>query len=423
MNVVFLPVLLASVLLTLLVAFWLLWPLRGRQIDLGLPARQLSARVYRDRLDELNADLMAQRIDAESYAALKLELDRSVLADTQASTEAAEAQPTRSLRLFAISVILLLPLVSLGVYWGHFLNPLVIDDLNNQRVMALTLDRVLSGNPPPPEAEKHSLHDFMRALQRRVQSDPNNADAWMTLGVGFLQAKDMDPAKVALSRAAELRPDDTQIVLTYVQATIVTQQGAIDPQARTILTRILHDQPDHQGALLMLALGSLRAGDHDSAREAVLHLQRLRVGAVADAEVDTQLARLLAEANGAPAGASATNPSGIQYDVEVTLAPALVKKIPADATVFIFARSLQGPPMPVAVIRRPASQFPIRVTLSDSDSLMPDRLLSQQNPLVVQARISRTGNASPSVGDWEAVAVPVEKGNRSLIRLRVSETR
>lgn len=421
MNVVLLPILLACLLLTILVAFWLVWPLRGHAIDLGLPARQLSTRVYRERLQELNADLMAARIDADAYATLKLDLDRSVLADTEASlVDNSPATPARPVRGLALAIIVLLPVISLGLYVGHFLSPEVAKDLSNQQAMALTLDRVLSGQAPTADAEKHTLHDFVRALQRRVQADPANADAWATLGIAFLQAKDMDPAKVALARAAELRPDDTQIVLTYVQACILTQQGPLEPQAKAQLARILHDHPDHQGALLMLALGSLRGGDHDTAREAVLHLQRLRVGAPPDADVDGQLAKLLAEAEGAPAADAI---AGAKYEVEVTLAPALEKQIPPEATVFIFARGMQGPPMPVAVIRRPARDFPIRVTLSDSDSLSQDRLLSQQATLIVQARISRSGNATPSPGDWEAIAVPVEKGNQSLVRLRVSETR
>lgn len=72
MNPVFWPVLGTGLLLSLLITFWLLWPLRGRPADTGLPARQLSARVYKERLQELNADHMSQRIDSETYAALKL---------------------------------------------------------------------------------------------------------------------------------------------------------------------------------------------------------------------------------------------------------------------------------------------------------------------------------------------------------------
>ncbi len=421
MSPVLLPILLSSLLLAVMTAFWLLWPLRGKTLDVGAPTRALSARVYRERLQELNADHMASRIDVETYAALKLELDRGLLADTAAAPAiVTKARPVRGL---ALTILVLLPLLSLGLYYGYFLNPRLAKDLENQAELSETLDLVLAGQPPAAGSDKHSLPDFMRALQRRVQQDPHNAEGWMTLGVGFLQAQDMAPAKVALARAAELRPDDIQIVMTYVQTAIMTQQGPMEPAARGLLARILKNQPDHQGALLMLGVGSLRGGDRETARAVLGHLQQLRAAAPSqdpsDNQADQRIAQLLAEAGLEPSAAAA----GTRFEIEVALAPELARSIPADATVFVFARALQGPPMPVAAIRLPVGQFPLRVTMTDADSLSPQRLLSQQDDLVLQAKISRSGSATPTSGDWEAVAVPVGKGSQSLVRLRISEVR
>lgn len=421
MSPVLLPILLSSLFLAVLTAFWLLWPLRGKALDTGEPTRALSARVYRERLHELNADHMASRIDVDTYAALKLELDRGLLADAEATP--AMTVTVRPVRGLALAVLVLLPLLSLGLYYGHFLNPGVARDLQNQAELRKSLDLVLAGQPPTAEGKNHSLPDFMRALQRRVQADPHNAEAWMMLGVGFLQAQDMAPAKVALARAAELRPDDTQIVMTYAQASIMSQQGPMDPTVRGLLGRILHDQPDHQGALLMLGVGSLRGGDRETALAVLTHLQELRAAAPSqdpsDSQADQRIAQLLAEAGSEPSAAA----TGTRFEIEVTLAPELARTIPADATVFVFARALQGPPMPVAAIRRPAGQFPLHVTMTDADSLSPQRLLSQQDALVLQAKISRTGSATPASGDWEAVAVPVEKGSQGVVRLRISQVR
>lgn len=419
-----LPLFLAALLLALLTGFLLLWPLRGRAADAGLPARQLATRVYRERLQELNADHMANRIDADAYAQLKLDLDRSLLADSE-TAEAAPAMPSaaRSLRPLALAVLLGLPLLALGLYAGLFLDRGVAPDLANQAVMAPTLDRLLSGQAPTAEDGSHTLQQFVRALQRRVEREPDNAEAWLTLGMGFMQARDYDPAKVALARAAELRPEDMQVVMTWLQAEVMTQQGAMSPRVRGALGRILHDHPDHQGALLMLAMASLRGGEREAAAEALTHLQHLRAaqaGASArDSEADGEIARLLAQATAAPGAASA----GVHYELEVTVAPELARQIPADATLFVFARAMQGPPMPVAVIRRPASGFPLRLTLSDSDSLNAGRPLSGEAVVVLQAKVSRSGSATPAAGDWVATAVPVERGSQGLIRLRISETR
>ena len=414
------PMLLVALLLTLLVVFALIWPLRGRAVATGQSVRQLSAQVYRDRLDELNADLSTGRLEAETYAALKLELDRGVLAD--AATNARTTQPAAvpgSVRPLALILLLAVPVLTFGLYLGHFLHAGVTTDLNNQLALRSSIDAALAGQEPDANSRNTSLQDFMRALQRRVQAEPGNADAWMTLGLGFLQAKDFDPAKVALARAAELKPEDIPVVMTYVQATIMTQQGAMDPVARGMLGRILREQPEHQGALLMLGMGNLRAGEREQAYAVLSQLQALRAveaqrdGGSRDSEADQRIASLIAEAGQGEQAAVAG------LDVEVTLAADAARKLPAEAALFIFARTPSGPPMPVAVIRRPITQFPLRVTLTDADSLQSERLLSAQKDLVLQAKISMTGNATPAADDWQAVPVPVAEKNTGLIRLRI----
>lgn len=418
-----LPVILASLLLALLVVAWVLWPLRGPGPDRGLEARQLGSRVYRERLQELNADLSTGRVDADTYATLKLELDRALLADSEAG--GAEAVPPRRVRGVAIAVAVLVPVLSLAAWLGHFLDPAVAPDLDSQARVAPALDKLLAGEMPDAGDRPHALPEFIRGLQRRVQQDPHNAEAWALLGMGFMQARELDVAMTALARAHELNPEDDQVAMTYVQAAVMRQQGGIDPLARRMLERILQRQPDHQGGLLMLGLASLRGGEAAQARDVLAHLQQLRAtlpAAAGDAEADARIAALLAEADHALATAG-TVPAAVatagRYEIEVTVAPALARVIPADATVFIFARAPQGPPMPVAAIRRPAAQFPLLVVMTDADSLQPERLLSAEDKLVLQAKVSRSGDATSA--DWEAVAVPVQRGGTGPVRLRISE--
>ena len=75
--------------------------------------------------------------------------------------------------------------------------------------------------------------------------------------------------------------------------------------------------------------------------------------------------------------------------------------LPTD-TVFIFARAVDGPPMPVAVLRRPAADLPIDFLLNDSQALSTDARLSDFEQVVVTARISRTGNESDALQELEA---------------------
>lgn len=412
------PLLLSALLLSLVAVLALLWPLRRQTAGQGASLRGLSARVYRERLDELNSDLMAERIDADAYAQLKLELDRGVLADSAAGATAV-ARPLRSVRPLALMLVLLVPLAALALYWVESDRELWLADAERQLKYGAVVDRVLQGQAPEADRAQPTLPDFVRVLQRRTQADPHDVDAWLTLGMALQQAREYGPAQMALARAAEISPEDDSIVLAYVQSTIITQQGVMSPQVRAKLAQVMRRQPEHQGALLLYAMASLRGEERMAARDALLRLQDLRVQEGVLPQEDDQIARLLAQTEATPV-AQMTDAG---YAVEVVIVPELARQLPQDAVLFVFARPLQGGGMPIAVARRSTAQFPVRLTLDDAASLSPERLLSGEEMVVIQARISASGDATPQSGDLEAVAVPVRRGSDGVVRLRISERR
>lgn len=411
------PMVLAAILLALITAFCLLWPLRGGAAVTGRSAQALSKQIYHERLAELNADHMASRITADVYAALKLELDRGLLADNQQVVD----QSSRPLKVggLALALLLIVPIASVALWLGVFLNPGLAKDTHNAERLAPTIDKLLAGQDMAQQSPDASLPDFMRALQRRVQADPHNVEGWLTLGLGFMQAREFGPAKEALARAVELSPSDIQVAMTYVQASIMSQQGAMDSLAANLLNGILQREPNHQGALLMLGMGSLRGGDNATALAALTKLRILRAAmpaAEADSEADQRIAGLIAEASSAGEVAVAAD---TLYRIEVTLAPEIARAIPANATLFIFVREPAGMPMPIAAVGQPVAQFPMSIALNDRHSLNSARLLSSFEDVVVSAKISTNGDATGP--GWQAVAVPVQKASDQVVRLRISE--
>jgi len=80
--------------------------------------------------------------------------------------------------------------------------------------------------------------------------------------------------------------------------------------------------------------------------------------------------------------------------------------LPTD-TVFIFARAVGGPPMPVAVLQRLVSNLPLNFLLNDSQAMSADAKLSNFEQVVVTARISRSGIATDALQDLEAKSEPI----------------
>ena len=106
---------------------------------------------------------------------------------------------------------------------------------------------------------------------------------------------------------------------------------------------------------------------------------------------------------------------GAQLSGRVVLSAALQARVQPEDTVLIVARVLDGPRMPVAVLRRRAGELPLDFTLDDSTATTPTLRLSPSMQLVVAARILRAGQAVAQPGDLQGISLPVPVGSRGLL--------
>jgi tetratricopeptide (TPR) repeat protein len=134
--------------------------------------------------------------------------------------------------------------------------------------------------------------------------------------------------------------------------------------------------------------------------------------AVALGEFDAALAEL----SGSPASADA---QAAQIYGKVSLADNAQDIVEPTDTVFIFARAVGGPPMPVAVLQRPASDLPIDFVLNDSQAMAESSRLSDFEQVVVTARISRSGNATEALQGLEARSGTVTVQDNEHLDLRI----
>jgi hypothetical protein len=115
----------------------------------------------------------------------------------------------------------------------------------------------------------------------------------------------------------------------------------------------------------------------------------------ADADAPADEPAVAPKASAAPL-ASRTAVSG-----EITLAPELKGKAAAGETLFIVAKSVDSPGVPVAVFRGSVGSWPLKFTLDDSQSMLPGRNLSSAGRVTIEARISQKGQPLPSSGDLQ----------------------
>ena len=120
--------------------------------------------------------------------------------------------------------------------------------------------------------------------------------------------------------------------------------------------------------------------------------------AAALGEVDAELAAL----SEPEISETTTTSSDAQIFGNVRIAATALDVVTPTDTVFIFAKAVDGPPMPVAVLRRPVADLPIDFLLNDSQSMTAGMKLSDFEQVIVTARITRSGDATLALQGLEA---------------------
>ncbi|MDN6550024.1 MAG: c-type cytochrome biogenesis protein CcmI, partial [Enterobacterales bacterium] len=107
-----------------------------------------------------------------------------------------------------------------------------------------------------------------------------------------------------------------------------------------------------------------------------------------------------------------------QLSVTINLPPEIERQLPPTAVLVVSVTDGVAP-IPVAVKQLPLGHFPVTVSLSDANAMMPERLLSAQKQVKVRARISRDGLANPQPGDWfgESAVMPYNKESQISVQI------
>jgi hypothetical protein len=123
----------------------------------------------------------------------------------------------------------------------------------------------------------------------------------------------------------------------------------------------------------------------------------------------------------APAGSSpvAVTGSGTAVSGEVSLAAGLTAKAAAGATLFIVAKSVDSPGVPVAVFRGSVGSWPVKFTLDDSQSMLPGRNLSSAGRVTIEARISQSGQPLPAAGDLQGSTGAVNPADHRPLKILI----
>lgn len=371
------------------------------------PEPRLNTALFRERLAELERDYAAERLTEAQHLELRTELERNLLAEEDAGAQPPRPpKSTAAMTALGVAAALLLPLAGLGYYYFSDQRSAAADWLNTVERYRAPVVSARQTPRQPPGLTGEELFDFTRVLAAEVARDGmREAGDLYLLGNSLLQLEAPRQALDILRRGYHLEPQDTALTLAYAQARVLNNQGRLDGESATLLRQVLSHQPHHQGALMLLGFAARNAGDDAVALSA---WRPLLATLAPDSEPARLLRQSIRDAEQRLAAAVSKTPDtepadgGPQIRVTVDLAPELRAGLAADASLFVFARAADGPPMPLAAVRRPADDFPVEITLDDSRSMLPSLKLSGFDTVLVGARVSAGGGPLARPGDLEA---------------------
>jgi cytochrome c-type biogenesis protein CcmH len=408
--------LLAALLIAVTLALLLRPLLRARHIAAAPDADAAAISVYRDQKQALDAECADGVITAAERDAAVTELARR-LGDEVATVRSAETDQRGQRRAwFAATALLLLIPSAAVVLYTRLGNPAAGEPAH----AAATDGR------NPHEIADTQIVAMVDSLAQRLKARPDDADGWVLLARSYQALGRFPEAADAYAHADALIPDNAALLADYADVLAMAQGRKLAGKPAALAQRALAIDPNHRKALALAATAALEARNLDGA---LSYWRRLLAQFPQASDDAKQITAIIAEIESAQregkglpvagdsaprreegARAPAAPPAGATIAGRVDISPALATKVALTDTVFIFARAVDGPRAPLAVLRIAAKDLPKEFTLDASMGMAPGAKLAGAAAVIVEARISKSGNALPQSGDFSGRSAPVKPG-------------
>ncbi len=223
------------------------------------------------------------------------------------------------------------------------------------------------------------LEQAITTMRERVRRLPSDATAWAMLAHSQEMLGNYADASTSYARLVELRPKDPQVLADAADSLALANGRKLAGAPMQLITRALALDPNN---LKALSLAATEAFERKDPAAAIAYWQRARAQ-ITDATLGQELDANIALARAQQARAA----SGVGDVVggRIVLSDKLKDRVAAGDTLFVFARPVEGSRMPVALMRKRASELPLEFKLDDSMAMVPQNRLSLQSRVVIGA--------------------------------------
>lgn len=379
-----------------------------------------SLELLREQFAELSREYEAGRLAEDEYRESREELEARVLEESKSEGEkTGDGIRSRSGFYTAAVLAVLIPVVSIVGY------------LQMGTVEALDpefLRQAQSASDGMPGHSDAELMEQVKTLEERLAKQPDNADGWMMLARVYAMYKNWGKSSEAYAQVDRLVPNNADVLSDWADV-MAAASGSLEGKPEELIQKALSIDPNHWKGLALMGTVCFDRKDYAGA---VKYWERMRAMAeqgssewrqitdnieqareLGGIKAETSVGVLANSANKVKSAAG-TTPATVSGTVDIS--PELKAGLRAGDVLFVYARPTTGSKMPVAFVRIEKPQFPVAFHLTSADQMaMGMRTLSEVDEVVVEARISHSGNFMSAKGDLEgSVAGTVKVGSKGV---------
>lgn len=401
------------VIATLLVFLGLIFvivPLLRTQKNSNTSRIEVNKAIYQSKVDELRSDLDNNLLDKEEYDNAVEDLQKTLLLD-------AEGQDQREInsgsnKVIVLLIAIILPLSSLFIYKN------VSTKKSDEEIAALK----------SASSQVRTMQESILNLEQKLKENPDNVDGWRMLGQSYFVIQQYEQSKNAYAKAADLlNQADPEVLVLLAEASAFSNDQLFSDYEESLLNKALSINPKHERGLWYAGYAAYTNNNFQGAVDYWGELLKLVPADRPD--VKDSLVKFLNDARekaGMPELAESVSESTEadtqrSINVSVQLNESVNEMADSSDTLFVYARAVSGPKMPLSLARYSVSNLPVTVTLTKEMAMMPAMDIDTFEQVEVLARVSKSGQAISQPGDLISTGVIVDftKSNSAEVKLDI----
>lgn len=388
--------------------------------------REQNIAIAKEQLDELERRYQKNDIDLANYESVKEELEHALFNDLKESdldvldsskiNNKNSKAPSKSIETWLI--LLLAPVIAIPIYLSlGSLNFTKHFDAKN------AVSEVSKASMPLKADGSPDVEKITQQLKIEMESNPTDPKGWYMLGRAYMMINRIPEAVNSFEKSLALRPDRAETMLSLADALSMNNEGQLIGKPRELVKKALTLEPQNVTALWLSGMAASQESEYS---EAISQWQQVLPFIADKPEEKTAVLGLIEEAKSRlgdkdsknipitkqqTAKVNNVNDNSQSIKLQITLSPTFKDKVNPDDLVFVYAKAMNGPPMPLAAVRKQVKEFPLELLLNDEMAMMPNLKLSSFNKVIVGVRISKTGQAIAAEGDLFTEQTDVSLGD------------